>query len=58
MLFFRHIFNLKYFGTPKKIFRLFAKFKMVAMMTHLSETLNPVFFIASQHFGFKSSFIT
>ena len=38
MLFFGHIFNQKYFGTPKTIFRLFAKVKMVAMMTHLSET--------------------
>ena len=38
MLIFGHIFNQKYFGTPKTIFRLFAKFNMVAMMTHLSKT--------------------
>ena len=38
MLFFGHIFNQKYFGTPKTIFKLSAKFKMVAMMTHLSVT--------------------
>ena len=38
MLFFGHIFNRKYFGTPKTSFGLSAKFKMVAMMTHLSKT--------------------
>ena len=57
MLFFGHIFNQKYFGTPKTSFWLSKTFKMVAMMTHLSETKNQVFFIASQQFHFKSSFI-
>ena len=38
MLFFGHIFNQKYFRTPKTSFGLSTKFKMVAMITHLSET--------------------
>ena len=38
MVFFGHIFNWKYFGTPKTIFRLSTKFKMAAMMTHLNNT--------------------